>query len=75
MILGMQMASKEEPVVDGAMAEEAVAATFKVLVLGSSHVGKTSLIQAYAHGKKPDTHHQPTLGRKELLLCYREAGS
>ena len=48
--------------VDGPDDGEAVAATFKILVLGSSLVGKTSFIQAYAHGKKPDSRHRPTLG-------------
>lgn len=56
------MAYSEEASVDGAGEEEAVAATFKILVLGSSCVGKTSLIQAYATAKKPDSNHRPTLG-------------
>ena len=42
--------------------EEVVAATFKVLVLGSSDVGKTSLIQSYATGKQPAS--KPTLGEE-----------
>ena len=42
--------------------EEAVAATFKVLMLGSSEVGKTSLIQSYATGKRSNS--RPTLGKE-----------
>ena len=41
---------------------EAVAATFKVLVLGDSNVGKTSLIKSYSTKKRPGNL-MPTIGR------------
>ena len=41
--------------------EEVVAATFKVLVLGDSNVGKSSLIKSYSTRKRPGNL-MPTIG-------------
>lgn len=50
------MASREDA------ESEVVAATFKILVLGDSNVGKSSLIKSYTTRKKPGTM-MPTIGR------------
>ena len=46
---------------------EVVAATFKVLVLGNSSVGKSSLIKRYSSSEKPGSM-MPTIGK--INLCY-----
>ena len=58
--------------------EEAVADTFKVLLLGNNNVGKTSLIQLYATGRTASSL-LPTVGMAFhitsvfiiLILCTR----
>ena len=47
---------------DGVSEDVVVATTFKVLVLGNSNVGKTSLIKAYATGESPQKM-MPTIGK------------
>lgn len=44
-----------------------VAATFKVLVLGDSNVGKSSLIKYYSTAERPENM-MPTIG---LLIVYQ----
>ena len=44
-----------------------VAATFKILVLGNSSVGKSSLIKYYSDAKKPENM-MPTIG---WLISYQ----
>lgn len=41
---------------------QAPVATFKVVIVGASGVGKTTLIRTYVDGRPPDTREQPTIG-------------
>ena len=54
--------SSGENDVDG----EVVAATFKVLVLGNSNVGKSSLIKRYSTSEKPGSM-MPTIGKISVV--------
>lgn len=49
------------------MEDEVVAATFKILVLGESNVGKSSLIKSYATRKKPAAL-LPTIGKLKCSM-------
>lgn len=47
-----------------------VAATFKVLVLGNSNVGKSSLIKYYSAAEKPEKNMMPTIGLLNCVSVY-----
>lgn len=57
-LLGSEESDLEQDVV--------VAATFKVLVLGNSNVGKSSLIKRYSAAEKPESM-MPTIGQYKLM--------
>ena len=58
------MAVRQKPVPEEDDLEEnaVVAATFKVLVLGNSNVGKSSLIKYYSAAERPEKSMMPTIG-------------
>lgn len=54
---------------DDGPSEEVVAATFKVLVLGNSNVGKSTIIKLFSAGQHPGSL-LPTIGESLLVsLC------
>lgn len=61
------MAIRQKPEEDDLEENVVVAATFKVLVLGNSNVGKSSLIKYYSTAEKPEKNMMPTIGL--LLVC------
>lgn len=58
----MAVRQKPGPEEDDLEENVVVAATFKVLVLGNSNVGKSSLIKYYSAAERPEKSMMPTIG-------------
>ena len=61
------MARQDLTSTEDVLEETVVAATFKVLVLGNSNVGKSSLIKYYSTAEKPEQNMMPTIGMFDTL--------